>query len=165
MIRDRHSTATREPSTRLGVSLLELIAVVAILGVISAGVVSRFGRDAFGSVGVRGEARRLSLGLLEAQRCAIRTGDDHGIRTYGSTNSISAWEVVREYDDGSREVGDGPYSIPDDYQVQVDTSEIFFDFEGNGRSSFNVRLDGPKRYWQLRVFPLTRMIDCQEITP
>ncbi len=154
----------RRDVQRSAMSLLELIAVVTLMGIISAGVAARYGRDILGDVGVRNGARKLSLGMLEAQRCAIRTGDKHGLQLYGSTGDVSSWAVFREYPDGSREIIDGPFPVPEDYKLSAGSDQILFDFEGNGTNKFEASLDGPHRNWELRVFPLTRMIDCQEVS-
>ncbi|GAB5405531.1 MAG: hypothetical protein Aurels2KO_37620 [Aureliella sp.] len=150
---------------RRGLSLLELLAVVALMGVFTAAVASRFGRDILGDVGVRGEARKLSLGMLEAKRSAVRTGDQHGIQLYGSTGDVSSWAVIRVNDDGSRSVVDGPFAVEKDFVVKADRSEFLFDFEGHATSAFNAKLVGPHRQWAIQIFPLTGMIDCQEVTP
>lgn len=150
---------------RCGLSLLELLAVVTLMGVISAAAAVRFGRDIFGDTGVRSGARTLSLAMLEAQRGAIRTGQTHGLQLYGPLNNASSWSVVRVEDDSSRTVVDGPHAIPKDYRVQVDASEVLFDFEGNGNTAFQADLFGPHRSWRISVFPLTRMIDSREVTP
>lgn len=144
-------------------SLLELLAVVTLMGIFSAAVVTRFGRDIFGDVGVRGEARKISLGLLQAQRRAIRTGDPHGLQVYGSQSNISSWSVIRVLDNGSREIVEGPIAVPSDLTIATDRSEILFDFEGNGTNSFTADLSGPNRTWKIDVTQLTGLIDCHEV--
>ncbi len=164
-VKTTESMPRRWSLQRRGMSLLELLAVVALMGVFTAAVASRFGRDILGDVGVRGEARKLSLGMLEAKRCAVRTGDQHGIQLYGSTSDVTSWAVVRVHDDGSRTVVDGPFVVERDFTVKADRSELLFDFEGHAQSAFNANLVGPHRQWAIQIFPLTGMIDCQEVTP
>ncbi len=149
---------------RYGVSLLELLAVLTLMGIMAAAAASRFDRSILGDTGVRSGARALSLGILQAQRAAIRTGDAHGIVFYGAKSNVSSWAVVRVMGNGARELVDGPYTIPGDYRVQVDTDEILFDFEGNGESTLLVDLIGPHRSWRISLFPLTRMIHSREVT-
>lgn len=145
-------------------SLLELLAVVMLMGIFATAAASRYGRDVIGNVGVRGEARKLSLGMLEAQRRAIKTGDNHGIQVYGPTSAITSWAMFRVLSNGSREIVGSPHAISDDYTVRADGSQIIFNFEGNGTDEFNATLDGPNRQWTIRVLPLTRMLDCRETT-
>ena len=151
--------------SRFGMSLLELLAVIPLMGIFSAAAVTRFGRDIFGDTGVKSEARKISLGMLSAQRGAIRTGDRHGVVFDGSLSQATQWTVVRELSGGAREIVDGPHTIADDFSVSVDSDEIMFDFEGNGTSTFQCDLQGPHRSWRITILPLTRMIDSFEITP
>lgn len=157
-------SAPRFPK-RTGLSLLELLAVVSLMGVFTAAVASRFGRDILGDVGVRGEARRISLGMLEAKRTAIRSGETCGIEFSGPTSSITGWSVIRVLASGNREVVDGPFAIEKDFLVSADSKELLFDFEGHAQAALKAKLTGPHREWQIVVFPLTGMIDCSEVTP
>ena len=146
-------------------SLLELLAVIAIMGVLATAVTSRYGRSLIGNTGVRNEARRLSLGLLEAQRASIKSGLQHGVQLNGGTSNATSWSIIRIESDGTRSVIDGPLPFNEELRVTSDASEIFFDFEGNGTTEFNVSFVGPERSWALSVLPLTRMIDSRETTP
>ena len=52
---------------RSGLSLIELLVVVTLLGVFATAALMRFGRDTFGDTGARSEARLLSLAMLHAR--------------------------------------------------------------------------------------------------
>lgn len=154
------STACVAPCRR-GVSLLELLAVVVLVGIFSSAIVTRMSRDILGDSGARSEARRISLGLLGAQRAAIRTGLTHGITFEGPLSSVTSWTSVQIGADSSRSIVEGPYAVPDDLSITVDRSEIWFDFEGNG-TELSAQVSGPHRTWELSIAPLTSMIDCRE---
>lgn len=165
MKRNLPSTTQRRVSQRrFGLSLLELLAVVTLMSIFAAAAMTRFGRDIFGDSGVRSGARLLSLGILEAQRSAIRTGDSHGVQ-FSGTESVSAWSVFHIGQDGKRTIIDGPHEIPTDYRLQVSSSEVQFDFEGNGIEAFEADFQGPNRRWNVAVFPLTRTVQSREVTP
>ncbi|MCA9195105.1 MAG: prepilin-type N-terminal cleavage/methylation domain-containing protein [Planctomycetales bacterium] len=155
--RRRKSTSRRLPT---GFSLLELLAVVTLLGVMGAAVTMRYGRDTLSNAGARSEARRISLGMLQAQRAAIRTGTSHGVKIYGG----NSWAVVSVGSGGSRTIVDGPHVIDSQLQLTTNSDEVVFDFEGNGTSVFQAVIKGKDRTWQLRVLPLTRMIDSREVS-
>ena len=70
------------------------------------------------------------MGLLHAQRAAIRTGDRHGVIMHGSSTNVQSWTVVRERRNGSTVVVDGPHAIPDEVVVSASSSAMWFDFEG-----------------------------------
>lgn len=148
-----------------GVSLLELIAVVTLMGVLGTAILTRLSRDILGDSGARSEARKLSLGMLEAQRAAIRTGNSHGVAFNGTTANATSWSIIQVDSLGTETLVEGPNSLPTDLAVSVSQARIMFDFEGNGSTAFDARLAGPHRVWQLRVAPLTQMIDSREITP
>lgn len=150
---------------RRGLSLLELLAVVTLMGIFSSAAFMRFGRDIFGDSGARSETRTLSLGLLQAQRAAIRSGDRHGISIQGTTAKVISWTVVHEHQNGSTAVIDGPHQIPDELTMSVNSTVVWFDFEGSGSQLFDVSVVGPNRQYELKVEPLTRMIRTSEVTP
>ena len=157
------TSATRPVCNRRGLSLLELLAVVTLLGIFSTAVVARYGRTLFGDAGVRSGARMLSLGILEAQRCAIRTGDVHAIQFHGPSSAVESWSVVQVDSEGTRVLVDGPHEIPEDYSLSVNSSEVLFDFEGNGLELLTAQFQGPNRRWELQVLPMTRTIQSQEV--
>ncbi|HBE72082.1 MAG TPA: hypothetical protein DDW52_28425 [Planctomycetaceae bacterium] len=143
-------------------SLLELLAVVGIMGVLSATVAARYGRDVLGNIGVRGQARKLSLGLVEAQRLAVRSGRLHGVQFAGSLGDASSWSVVAVGDTGDRTVVDGPFLLSDDYQLTTNASEILFDFEGNATKAVSISLVGPNQTWTVDTLTLSGLIDCKK---
>ena len=153
--------ATQANPRRQGVSLLELLAVVVLIGIFSTAIMTRMSRDILGDSGARSEARRISIGLLGSQRAAIRTGETYGITFAGSLTQVSSWTSMRIDSTGNRQTVDGPNSVPNDIRLSVDQNEVWFDFEGNG-TALNANIEGPHRTWSLSVAPLTSMIDCQE---
>lgn len=151
------------PKCRFAMSLMELLAVVMLMGVLASSVAMRYGREILGDTGVRSKASELSIGLNQAQRAAIRSGIPHGVTFAGNLNQVQSWSVVRFDHDGTETVVDGPYTMAQDFTLSVDSKEIVFDFEGNGTSQINAQFSGPNRSWSVSVMPLTRMIHSQEV--
>ncbi len=150
---------------RSGLSLIELLGVVTLLGVFATAALMRFGRDTFGDTGARSEARLLSLAMLHAQRAAIRTGDPHGVVMQGPAAAATSWAIIGRRQDGSRVTVEGPHPVAERVRVSASASEIWFDFEGVGSQPFAAQLRGPNRSFAVQVEPLTRMIRTQEGSP
>lgn len=152
----------RQP--RAGLSLIELLAVITLLGVFASAALMRFGRDTFADTGARSEARVLSLSLLHAQRAAIRSGNPHAVVFHGSTLAASGWSIVEKPSSGGSIVIEGPHPTPDGLTISTSSPDIWFDFEGVGVQPFTATLRGKNRAFQVDVEPLTRMISTRETT-
>ena len=149
---------------RPGLSLIELLVVVTLLGIFAGAAMTRSGRDVFADTGSRAESRLMSIAMLHAQRAAIRTGDPHGIVFQGPASSVVSWSIFQKRDDNSKVIVEGPHMIYENVDVSVSAAEMWFDFEGNGSQSFLVHLRGPNRAYQIQVEPLTRMIKTQDVS-
>lgn len=141
--------------------MLELLAVVIILGIVATAVIPRVGRSVFAEFGAQAEGRKLSLSLLHAQRASIKTGDNHLVQFDGTT--ATSYQVLRRSGTDLLLV-DGPYPISDDVTVTASSSEIEFTFEGQtaGLTPHTVDLVGENRSWQLSVIPITGSVSLQE---
>ena len=87
-------------------TLLELVAVVFIIGLLGAMAVTRYGIHAIADVGAQGFARRLALDCLQARRRAISTGDNHLLRFTIVGGKATQYALYRrtgcQYDPGRR---------------------------------------------------------------
>src|SRR5262245_4043678 len=70
----------RRARARRAMTLLELAAVVLIIGLLGVMAATRYGGNAVADVGAQGFARRLALDCSQARRRAISTGDNHLLR-------------------------------------------------------------------------------------
>jgi prepilin-type N-terminal cleavage/methylation domain-containing protein len=70
----------RRSRGRRAFNLLELLAALAIVGLLAAAGFSRFGAGTLENVGAEGFARKLALDLLQARRRTIATGDNHYVQ-------------------------------------------------------------------------------------
>ena len=70
----------RRAAARRAVTLLELVAVVFIIGLVGAVAATRYGTNAIADVGAQGFARRLSLDCTLARRRTISKGNNHLLR-------------------------------------------------------------------------------------
>ena len=147
----------RARAVRGGVTLLELVAVVTLLGVFAAVAVTRSdGR--FGDVQVRTQARVFAGLLHQAKRRAILTGRDSGVRfVAGGPGVVAAVPVERA---GGALVDLGPaVPFPESVSVSTDAPELLFDFEGLGPADgFGITFVGPARTWVVHLPPVSSMI-------
>ena len=133
---------------RRGVTLLELLAVVIILGIVGSIAISRFGRTVFGNFGSQAESRAISLALLHAKRASVVTGDNHYVLFDGTTaTSYSLFRV----DGGGDELIDGPHAFSDDVSIAVSTTRMEFTFEGQTLGDYTINLTGDNAAWQISV--------------
>ncbi|MBC8352934.1 MAG: prepilin-type N-terminal cleavage/methylation domain-containing protein [Planctomycetes bacterium] len=147
---------------RKGVTLLELVMVVTLMGIIAAIGTARFGRSAYANFGAQGEARTLSLSMLRAKRAAITTGNNHFIQFDATT--ATQFSVMRRIGSSSTLV-DGPHLLNSDVTVVASTTEMDFTFEGEAAASYQVDFTGNGRNWRLNVVPVTGAVIVTDVSP
>ncbi len=148
---------------REGVSLLELIMVITLMGILAAIGTARFGRSVYGNFGAQGEARTLSLAMLQAKRAAIRTGDNHRI-LLDSTTSATSYSVQRQVS-GAWTTLEGPIALSEYVTISSNRAGLEFNFEGEAMFAYEVKCTGGGRDWQLDVVPITGTVTVTDITP
>jgi type II secretory pathway pseudopilin PulG len=145
----RHATACR------AMTLLELIAVVLIIGLVGGMAAMRYGGPAIADVGARGFARRLATDCQQAQRRAISTGDDHLLRFSFSGGSATQYALYRQQSGGDVRVDD-IRTVPDDVTVTTGgVVDVEFTFTGEALASYSITVQGPDRGWTVTVVQLT----------
>lgn len=150
---------------RTGVSLLELIMVITVMGIVAAIGAARFGRSAFANFGSQGEARTVALAMQRAKRDAIKTGDNHFILfDAASPNAATQYSVLRRGGAGNTVV-EGPTVLSTDVQVIPSTTEMDFNFEGEAAGPYTVSLNGNGRDWLISVIPVTGAVAVAEVNP
>lgn len=154
-----HQTAQR----RRGVTLLELLVVVTLMGTLSTVVVSRYGRDIFGDLGARSEAHRLWLDLQQAQTQAIRNGTSASVAFLkASSGSITGYRLTEQTPAGIVQTVSDVTSFGSDIRVTSSSSTVDFTFEGHARQPCSISLQGPNRSWELTVVPLSGAVNISE---
>lgn len=138
-------------------SLLELLAVVTILGVLVAAGFATMTTDAVANHSAGVAARQLALDLEQARRQAIATGSNHFLQFTLSGANITGYTLRRSNGAGSTAV-DTYRAIPAQVTVTMSPSgstSPVMNFEGQAASSYTVTLAGPKRTWQVIVTAVT----------
>jgi len=80
---------------RRGFTLLELIVTVTMVGILAAVATARLSSSTQANHSTVGDARRLALDLLQAQRRAISTGDNHYVAFTTTAGKIVSYTLYR----------------------------------------------------------------------
>lgn len=146
---------------RYGLSLLELIAVVTLIGIFASVVSMRFGRSLFSEFQSQGVARELSLALLICQRASITTGDDHYLEFLSSGGKIRNYRIMRVVS-GTPTLVDGPKEITSDVTVTASHTTLQYTFEGSALGSYWITITGKDRTWRLDVIPVSGAVSVTQ---
>jgi prepilin-type N-terminal cleavage/methylation domain-containing protein len=149
---------------RRGVTLLELIAVVTILGFFAIVAVSRIGSGTLDNFGAQADARRLAVDLLQARRRSIATGENHYVNFTIAGGEATGYTLYRR--DGGGDVAvDSLHEFPANVVVTSSHDDAEFTFEGMALAAYQIELTGPEQTWRVNVVPVTGAIDVLQTAP
>ena len=140
-------------ASRAAVTLLELLLTLTLIGIFTATASMRLSPETQSNVGARSQARRLSLDLIQAQRRAISTGQNHFVQMTSGASGITGYTVRRRTASGSEVVETRDFS--NGITVTASHAELEFTFEGAALATYQVTLAGPDHTWQASVVPIT----------
>jgi type II secretory pathway pseudopilin PulG len=144
-------------------TLLELTAVVLIIGLLGAMAAVRYGGSAIADVGAQGFARRLAIDCQQARRRAISTGDDHFLHFSFSGGSASGYALYR-HQGGSDVQVDDFHTVPEDVTVTTGgVVDIEYTFTGEALGSCVMAIAGPDHTWTVTVVRLTGQVFVDEL--
>lgn len=149
-------------SQRRGFTLAELIAVVAILGIVAAIAIGRMGPAVFSDVAVHTDARRLAIDLLAAQRRSIATGDNHYLGFTLAGGRFAGYSVTRVTASGDVVV-DSSRQFSGGLTVTGTHARAEFTFDGSALANYQYTLTAPDRNWQVEVIPATGTVRVREL--
>lgn len=139
---------------RSGYSLVELLAVVVLLGVLLAAAAASYGEKALGHIGAEADARRVALDLLQAQRRAIATGDNHFLEFSPNAAAITSYTLKRRASGGDAVV-EATRQVPASVVMSAAHAAAEFTFEGQALAAYQIQLAGATRSWTVSVVPVT----------
>lgn len=163
----RHAQPRQRIPQRRGVTLLELLVVVTLVGILSSAVVGRYGRAVFGDFGARSEAHQLWLDMQLARREAIRTGTPHTVLLEGPASGpwtgyrIVVGTTARARSGRGTTLGE-PRVFPQEMSATGDSPTVEFNFEGQADRAVTLQLSGPHRGWRVQVTPLIGSVTVTE---
>ena len=145
-------------------TLLELIAVVAILGLFMLVAISRIGPGTLTNFGAQADARRLAFDLLQARRRSISTGDNHYLAFTMVGGEATGYTLYRRSGSGDTAV-DSPHMFSSNLIVTTSAADAEFTFEGTALAAYQIELTGPEQTWEVNVVPVTGSVDVLQTTP
>jgi prepilin-type N-terminal cleavage/methylation domain-containing protein len=145
----------RRASARRAMTLFELIAVVFIVGIVSAMAVTRYAATTIADVGATGFARRLALDCGQARRRAIATGDNHLLRFTLSGGNATQYALYRRTG-GSTTVVDDVHAVPANVTVTTGgVTDVEFQFTGEALASYAINIASANRSQTVTVPQVT----------
>jgi prepilin-type N-terminal cleavage/methylation domain-containing protein len=159
---DMSTTLQRKPIARRGYTLLELIAVLGIIGILAGMAVVRLSPDSVANFGSRVDARQVALDLMQARRRAIATGDNHLLVFTQQGTALVGYAVHRRNADDSTAAVDDYHTFPDKLTVTASSLTPEFTFEGESLTAYTITLTGPDRSWQVTVTQAAGMVEVAE---
>ncbi|QDS99358.1 pilus assembly FimT family protein [Adhaeretor mobilis] len=154
----------RRPLGWRAFSLLEVTAVVAVIGIVSLAAISRLGNDSLTNLSAEGYARTLQSDLQQVRQRTAATGDNHFLRVTYDGSSISSYVMWRRASGGDVIV-DSARTTPVGLVVTSTHADLEFDFDGSSLALYTVTIVGPSRSWQVTTVPATGLCQVFDITP
>lgn len=142
--------------------MMELMAVVVILGIV--GVIAAGSKMAatLSEVGSQTDANRLAVDLLCAQRRAIATGNNHYLKFNTLGGQIRSYTCYRVLPTGDAAV-DEPRTFTKNVAITGTSTRAEFTFEGSAIAAYQYTLEAPNRSWQVSVVPATGTVRVTEL--
>lgn len=144
-------------------SLLELISVIAMIGLLALAAGTYLGNSSLANGGAEGFTRKLALSLNYARRATINTGDNHYLLLSTSGGNVVSFTLYRRGSGGNVQI-DETYNVPADVVVNSAQTSLEFDFDGSSLASYSITVTGPNRSWNVSVVPLTGTVQVTETT-
>ncbi|MBX3434112.1 MAG: prepilin-type N-terminal cleavage/methylation domain-containing protein [Pirellulales bacterium] len=161
---DTNLTKARRPPSRRAFSLVELLAVLAIIGLVTAASFGRFGSRTVESVQAETYVRKLAVDLRHARRRTIATGDNHYLALTLASGKVASYVLTQRASGGDVAV-DAPRATPAGIDVAASSSQLEFDFDGSALGAYSVDVSGPARSWSLSVAAATGAVQVSETPP
>jgi Tfp pilus assembly protein FimT len=136
-------------------TLLELAAVVFIVGLLGVMAATRYGSSTIADVDARGFAQRLALDCAQARRGAIATGDNYLLRFTLSAGQATQYALYRREGVSTNQV-DSVHAVPADVTVTTGgVTDVEFTFTGEALAAYTITVQAPDRTWTVTVPQVT----------
>lgn len=150
----KRETRARRATARRALSLMEMVAVTAVMGMIAAMAVPYFGHDTIANSSARGFARQMALDALHARRLAISKGANHYLRQTVVSGNVTEYALYRR-NGGSDVQVDVTRTVPAGVTVTTSANDLEFNFSGEGLASYEVNIAGPDKTYTVSILSAT----------
>lgn len=160
LVRESHLHVTanfmaRRASARRAMTLLELAAVVFIIGLLGVMAATRYGASTVSDVEAQGFARRLALDFSQARRRAIANGNNHFVQFTVSGGQASQYALYRR-EGANTYLADEARTVPAGVTVTTGgATNVEFTFTGEALGSYTIAVQAPDRTWTVTVPQVT----------
>ncbi|HZZ73522.1 MAG TPA: type II secretion system protein [Pirellulales bacterium] len=141
---------TRDAEIRTGFTLLELVVTLSLLATFAAIAMARLGTSTQANLSASGDARRLSLDLLQAQRRAITTGNNHFLAFTSSGGKIVSYQLFQRVG-ASTTAADAVHVFNGSVAVTSSATNLEFQFDGTALVAYTITLAAPDVTYQVTV--------------
>lgn len=160
VIPTNHNLSTENARPRFerrAFSLLEMTAVIGLIGLTAGMAISRFGHDTIAVIDGEGFVSQLSAGMQVARRMSISEGSGGTLQFDRASGDISAFRILRDTGSGDVEV-DSVISVPSNVIVTSLADRWNFDFSGaliTPASGGTITVTAPGWGWNVQLFATT----------
>lgn len=128
---------------RRAMSLVELLAVVTLLGILTAIAALRVGKNPQKAMSANTDARRLAMDITQCQRRAISTGKNHFLSLTMSGTNVQGYTLYQRTSSTSTTAVDAYRSFDQGETVTTTSSQIEFAFDGTALAAYTVTFTKP----------------------